>query len=177
MYRELLLGCGHSREKRIRPPNGPEVWRDLLTIDFDKSTSADIVLDLSGDRWDLPYRDEFNEIHAYELLEHLGMQGDFHAFFAQFSEIWRLLKPDGYLCATVPSRYSPWLWGDPGHCRAILPETLIFLDQTAYAQCGKTCFSDYRFCYKADFKIISSKDDKTFHTFILQAVKPVRVIK
>ena len=177
MRRELLLGCGHSRVKRIIPPNAPTDWVDLLTIDFDPATDAHVVIDLNPSNWDLPYIDEFDEIHAYEVLEHLGRQGNFIRFFSHFYEIWRMLKPDGYLCATVPSRFSPWLWGDPGHSRAILPETLIFLDQTAYAQCGKTALSDYRFCYKADFKIISSTDDRIFHSFILQAVKPARIIK
>ncbi|MGH7746204.1 MAG: hypothetical protein ACREQ5_15780, partial [Candidatus Dormibacteria bacterium] len=72
--------------------------------------------------------------------------------------------------------FSSWLWGDPSHTRAILPESLTFLDQTNYAaQCGLTPLSDFRHIYKEDFNILSSKDDRMFHTFILQAVKPSRI--
>ena len=82
----------------------------------------------------------------------------------------------GYLCATVPSRYSAWLWGDPGHRRAVFPESLVFLDQGEYAkQCGITAMSDYRFYYKSDFKAILGKDDKSTFSFILQAIKPSRI--
>jgi hypothetical protein len=126
---------------------------------------------LKSDYWD--------EIHAYEVLEHLGNQGDAVSFFTQFTELWRILKPGGHLLATTPSRYSAWLWGDPSHRRAILPETLIFLDQTEYQrQCDdestRTPMSDFRHLYTADFRLVYSHDSKTHHSFILQAVKPSR---
>lgn len=124
--------------------------------------------------------DFWDEIHAYEVLEHLGRQGDARAFFAQMSELWRLLKPGGYFVCEVPSRFSGNLWGDPGHSRAIVEETLVFLDQSQYAlQCDgpektRTPMSDYRHVYKADFKCTDHHDNRSHFAFVLQAVKPSR---
>jgi len=193
-YIELLIGCGHARRKLLAPPNSSlSMWCNLVTVDENAECNADILCNLDHVPWNPSYvgpsvpRSLFDEeliffadsmideIHAYEVLEHLGQQGHVHSFFSHFAEMWRILKPGGYLCATVPSRYSPWLWGDPGHRRAILPQTLIFLDQTSYAsQLGRTAMSDYRGIYKADFKVVSTTDDRQFHSFILQAMKPAR---
>lgn len=131
-----------------------------------------VLHELVSDYWD--------EIHAYEVLEHLGRQGDAHAFFAQMSEIWRLLKPGGFLVAEVPSRFSGNLWGDPGHSRAIVEETLVFLDQSQYAlQCdgperSRTPMSDYRNIYRCDFRCTDHHDNRSHLLFVLQAVKPSR---
>lgn len=196
IYRELLLGCGHRREKLMGPPGKPLEWQNLTTLDSNPNCGADIGCDL-----DMPYGAEFransinsrmdresvidmvdgvflpdifDEVHAYEVLEHLGSQGDYKTFLWHFSEIHRILKPGGYLFATCPSRYSPWLWGDPGHRRVILPESLVFLSQAEYRkQCDekKSPMSDYRHLYKADFKIVASTDNHVTHMFCLKAIK------
>jgi SAM-dependent methyltransferase len=120
----------------------------------------------------------FDGVHAYEVLEHLGQQGDYKTFFKQFSELYRIMKNGGQLLVTCPSRHSQWAWGDPSHTRLIQPKTLIFLNQPSYtAQVGKTAMSDFRFIYKANFDIIFSNDDGRTHTFVLQAVKPSRISK
>lgn len=244
-YRELLIGCGRARDKRVRAPwsgdpqrvgeASPSSWHNLITLDLNPNCGADLQCDLQATPpWiaypmnlDTLYRDHdsmlvlddekkqrgidttkplfkglgerpgvykvahellsdyWNEIHAYEVLEHLGQQGDANSFFAQFSELYRLLKPNGYLCATVPSRFSPWLWGDPSHRRAIVSESLVFLDQAQYqiqidqiiaASQPPTAMSDFRdtLNYRADFKLVDSHDNRTMFTFILQAVKPSR---
>src|SRR3546814_6014455 len=80
----------------------------------------------------------FDEVHAYEVLEHLGSQGDFRSFFAHFGEIYRALKDGGILFATVPAWDSVWAWADPSHRRVIAPETLVFLDQTQYREDRKS---------------------------------------
>lgn len=187
-YRELLLGCGHTRDKRIKYPGRPDAWCNLVTLDHNVEVHPDILCDLDNTafKWrDARDRhaealadDSFDEIHAYEVLEHLGGQGNHRAFFHHFSEIWRLLKPGGLLCATVPSRYSGWLWGDPSHRRAILPESLVFLDQSEYVKqldgARKTSMSDFRSVYKADFKRLFQSDTRESFQFVLQAVKPSR---
>lgn len=200
-YRELLIGCGHRREKMMGPPTQPEpTWHELYTADINPNCGADFLCDLEITPWSMrvyrdmspekmgPIRldgfipnDSFDEVHAYEVLEHLGRQGEAHSFFAHFSEIWRILKPGGYLCASVPSRYSAWLWGDPSHRRAILPETLVFLSQDQYIkQCDggggrRTPMTDFRGIYKADFEVVGLQDNHQQMLFGLKAIKPSRI--
>lgn len=173
---ELLIGCGRSRERRIDPTGSAvPAWRDLTTLDRNADHDPHLVWDLEN--LPLPFPTEnFDEVHAYDVLEHTGAQGDYRFFFAQFGDFWRLLKPGGYLCATVPSMSSRWVWGDPSHKRAIMPETLIFLDQAQYtAQVGRTKMSDFRDIYAADFQTVYQDDDGTTFTFVLRAVKPSRI--
>ena len=179
-YRELLLGCGYKKEKRIVVPGTPSQWQNLTTVDVNPRCRPDVVADLNTEGWYCTTGIEryyaYDEIHAYEVLEHLGSQGDFQHFFRTFQNLWDLLKDGGYLCATTPSRHSPWLWGDPGHRRAILPESLVFLDQTEYTrQVDKTSMSDYRECYTADFRIVHSQENLYTHTFVLQAIRASRL--
>ena len=174
---ELLIGCGHSRKKQARVPGTSDDWNNLVTLDINEACSPDIVCDLNQEQWfdHGGFESSFEEVHAYEVLEHLGRQGDITSFFSTFYNIWRILVPDGYLFATCPSRHSPWAWGDPGHTRIISPESLIFLDQGQYNfQLGKTAMSDYRAEWKGDFQCVSSTDDRTFHRFVLKAIKPAR---
>ena len=106
------------------------------------------------------------------MLEHIGVQGYWRAFFDEFSEYWRILKPGGVLCGTVPDWRGEWAWGDPGHTRVITPGSFAFLSQAEYrAQVGKTRMTDYRAVYKADFERLESKVQDGFHYFVLKAVK------
>lgn len=183
-FRELLLGCGHSREKRIFPysSSNPYGWSGrLTTLDDNHSCHPDVVFDLSRigsyaphGEVSLPFDDDtFDEIHAYEVLEHIGAQGDFRLLFDQFAEFYRVLKPNGYFCATVPRWDSVWTWGDPGHTRVISSATLIFLDQQEYiAQIGKTSMSDYRqFLGATNFKRVEVTMSGEQMKFILEAIK------
>lgn len=167
---ELLIGCGNSRAKRLIV-EGRAGWSALTTLDIDPNAGADVLHDLND--LPLPFADgAFDEIHAYEVLEHVGAQGDWRAFFAQFTEFWRLLRPGGHFLATVPSVSSRWLWGDPGHTRAILPETLVFLSQDEYRnQVGRTRMTDYRHVWSGDFRTVFQTDDGQTFAFALQAVK------
>lgn len=175
-YRELLIGCGNHRQKLLKPPGGEDSWRNLTTLDIDPNCGADIEHDLM--RLPLPFEDgAFDEIHAYHTLEHTGAQGDYRWFFAQWSEFWRLLKPDGVFCGIVPAPGSPWVFGDPGHTRFLPPEVLTFLNQVEYTnQVGVTALADYRHIYRADFDKVGEhvSDDGQFY-FLLRAVKPSRI--
>lgn len=172
MKSELLIGCGSARDKRLTIDNTAG-FSNLTTLDYNADHNPDVVWDLmSPDVLPPEWENRFDEIHAYEVLEHLGQQGDYRLFFRQFSAFWRALKPNGHLMATVPSRHSVWAWGDPSHTRIIQPENLVFLSQKAYAdQVGKTPMSDFRNIYKADFEIIHVADSQETVFFIIKAIK------
>lgn len=168
--KELLIGCG-SRKTKIMCLKGKKEFTNLIRLDINPKHNPDIVHDLTVHP--LPFFDnEFDEIHAYEVLEHLAYQGDYKFFFKEFSEYWRILKPKGLFIATVPSIKNRWCWGDPSHKRVIMRETLTFLSQEEYEkQVGKTPMSDFREIYKADFRLYYLKEDNFITNFILEAIK------
>jgi predicted SAM-dependent methyltransferase len=174
MRKELLIGCGAQR-KKVLFSKGNESWSNLVTLDIEAVHKPDVIHDLCV----LPYpfeSDEFDEIHAYDVLEHTGQQGDYKFFFAQFSEFWRILKPNGMLFAKCPSYKSSWAWGDPGHTRIIQSNTLVFLKQPEYTkQIGKSQMTDYRSIYKADFQEVYVKETDEDLFFVMKAIKPSRI--
>lgn len=171
-YSELLLGAGSRVAKDVLLPGMPATFNNLTRLDNNPDHRPDVVWDLT--KHPLPFADNsFNEIHAYEVLEHLAQQGDYRFFFAEFSEYWRILKPNGLFLASVPDRLSKWAWGDPSHTRIIQAENLVFLDQDEYAaQVGVTTMSDFRYLYKAHFKTIFMQIRGESLCFALRAIKP-----
>lgn len=171
---ELLIGAGSARDKRVFT-QGKEQWEDLITLDNNPHHKPEVLWDLT--RLPLPFEDnQFDEIHAYEVLEHTGNQGDYRFFFAQFSEFWRILKPDGKLFGSCPHWKSVWAWGDPSHTRVIQKEQFMFLSQQEYKnQIGKTPMSDFRYIYEADFETEMAQETEVHLLFALRAVKPSRI--
>jgi hypothetical protein len=169
---ELLLGCGSNRDKRIHLGN--KEWSNLVTLDFNADHSPDVVHDIS--KFPLPFQsDTFDEIHAYEVMEHVGTQGDWRFFFDQWSDLWRIMKHGALFYGTSPAPDSVWAWGDPGHTRVLCPQNMIFLNQPSYTdQVGKTPMSDYRFVYQADFDLMHCANEGETFIYILRAIKPSR---
>jgi len=166
---ELLIGCGFSRDKHIGLP-GREKWDGLVTLDANPNCKPDVVHDL--DVMPYPFEDNiFDEVHAIHVLEHLGRQGDWKYFFAQWEEIWRITKPDGVFCGVTPVWNGPWAWGDPSHTRIISLESLAFLDQKAYENVGKTNMSDFRAFYKASWELTHNEVYNGDFVFVLRARK------
>ena len=155
--RELLIGAGNARRKKLYRAGG-EAFDDVTTLDIDPRCNPDVHWDLN-DR-PLPFADgEFDEIHAYEVLEHVGRQGDWRGFFSEFAEYYRILKPGGVLILSCPKWDSPWAWGDPGHTRVLSGHTFTFLSREQYqAQIGQTAMTDYRDVWDGDFVLVHESE-------------------
>lgn len=170
MYKELLIGCGSQHKKRLWSDDKKE-WQNLITLDINKDHKPKVVHDLT--LFPYPFRaNTFDEIHAYEVLEHTGQQGDYKFFFRQFNELHRIMKPDSNLFATCPSIDSRWAWGDPSHTRVFPSEYLTFLSLENYRQqVGKTAISDFRYLMTCDFETVYCKDNGQHLLFALRAIK------
>ena len=172
---ELLLGAGSNRTRKL-VYGGRTEWSGLVTLDMNADHKPDVVWDL--EQRPLPFEDNtFDTISAFEVLEHIGRQGDWRSFFEEWAEYWRILKPGGLFLGTSPHWQSPWAWGDPGHVRVVTAESFVFLHQPAYtAQVGITPMTDYRFCYKADFDVIHLHvNEVQQQEYVLRAIKPSRI--
>lgn len=164
--KSLLLGCGSNRQRkmgksvasnlseddRMLKPFSMLDWDLLTTLDINPCHNPDVVWD--AENIPLPFGDEeFDEIHAYDVLEHTGNQGDWRFFFDQWTDFHRILKPNGWVCGICPRHDSIWAWGDPSHKRVLTHASLVFLDQDEYVrQVGDTAMSDYRSRYRVCFK-------------------------
>ena len=170
--RSLLIGCGRSRVRKVSlEPPYPQDWDELVTLDMTHEVKPSVVCDL--EQIELPFKDNsFDEIHAYEVLEHMGRQGDWKFLLAQFDEFARVTKPKGLMFVTSPRLDSPWLWGDPGHTRYIGPETFVFLNRAEYArQQGTTAMTDYRPYFKSDWRLAFKITNPHSNVLILMSVK------
>lgn len=131
--RTLFLGFGGKTIKLITVPFMDEIPGEetIITLDINKELDPDVEFDLSllPEEWGkLPFPDEFfTEIHAYEVLEHYGKQGDWKGFFREWEEYHRVLVRGGCFIGTVPL-WGKQAFGDPGHVRFINGVTLSFLN-------------------------------------------------
>jgi len=171
MTKELILGSGMrgaKGEKAVHFEGISKNYENAVTLDIFPDMKPDVVWDLND--LPLPFEDEeFDEIHAYEVLEHCGRQGDYKFFFDQFSEFHRILKPKGYFIGSCPMWDQAWAWGDPGHTRVISANSLMFLEQKFYeTQVGLTAASDYRSVWKKNFETIAVMEKGPQLFFVLQ---------
>ena len=137
----LMLGVGTHPPKRKLMPVATQDVKDAdinwTTLDMLEEVDPDVVFDLN---WveqghELPFKSEtFDEIHAYDVMEHYGKQGDFAGWFRGWKEFWRVLKPGGYVIGVVPLWNSKGAWADPGHTRVITDIVLSYLCKDWYLE-------------------------------------------
>ncbi len=173
-YAELLLGCGKARDKRVKFSLVKDEWQNLTTHDIDPDSGADVIHDLEV----LPYPwadNSFDEVHAYEVMEHCGTQGDAKFFFAQWAELYRILKPGGYFVCTVPAWDSQTAWCMPDHKRVLAEGSIAILDHRYYDNLGTPegrGKADYRKVLgTTHFQCIAHMSTTDNFGFVLQALK------
>jgi SAM-dependent methyltransferase len=157
----LLLGCGHKHTKQILRTPDDDWVQPLVKMDIDPNCGADILYDLSLTQHGihLPFAaNHFDEIGAFHVLEHWGAQGDWKAFFTEFAEYWRILKPNGLMYILVPT--GALAFGDPGHTRFFSGNHFGFLSKKFNAQQreNKTNATDYSWYWKHDFETVLMHD-------------------
>ena len=163
MKKSLLLGCGRDHTKRIYMGNNSE-WGELVTLDMDPTCGANLCHEQGkfGD-YRLPFADEeFDEIAAYDCLEHWGRQGDWSGFFDEFEEYHRLLKPNGVMGILVPVGEDAH--ADPGHTRFFSRTQFHFLTREWYERKNVT---DYRWYLKTFWKIEYLNEEGGHHLALM----------
>ena len=152
MKRSLLLGAGNDRRKKVSLTKSAEWEGELTTLDMNPDCGADIVWNL--DVRPLPFEDEaFDELAAYDVLEHMGRQGDWRGWFDEMGEYHRLLKPGGLFGIIVPIGSDAF--ADPGHTRFFSANWFFFLCQDFYREMierGQPV-TDYRWYWKRNFNV------------------------
>lgn len=167
----LLLGCGNDRIKKVQLPGKPEWVEPLVTLDMDPNCGADVLHDL--DVRPLPFRDNtFDEMGAFDVLEHVGRQGDWKGYFEEFRDYWRILKPGGLFFILVPV-FRDW-FADPGHTRFFSQNHFGFLSQKFYADnlAAGTAVTDYRWFWKRDFAIVDLRIYEDHHLAVILRKEP-----
>jgi SAM-dependent methyltransferase len=122
----LHLGSGRVG-KTVQLTDHPEA--EIISLDMDGDLNPDIICRLGVDPIPLP-DDSVDMAIAVHVLEHIGRTLEEWLFF--WEELYRVLVPDGRLQFESPLWNSVWAWGDPGHLRALSPQSFIYLCQENY---------------------------------------------
>lgn len=124
---KLHLGCGKN------------VYDDCFNYDCNpfndkviKWVAGENLINPDGIMLEMESVDEIICKHMIEHIPHSNPQET--VWFSFWEECWRVLKIDGKMTVTCPHGDGVWAWGDPGHIRAIYPETFFFICADNYLQ-------------------------------------------
>jgi len=178
MKRSLLIGCGNSRTKKVFLHGENEWAGELTTLDMNPNCGADVVFDLDSlcipmrhklsGYPGLPFENEsFDELAAYDVLEHMGRQGDWRCWFTEMSEYHRILKPGGTFGIIVPTGADAL--ADPGHTRFITANYFLFLNQGWYDEQLKQNrqVTDYRWYWTLNFDVLHMQNIEDHHLSVM----------
>lgn len=184
----LHVGCG--RKKYNWPELAAYVDLDssqqgeVTHLDADGRLNPDLVCKLGRDPIMIA-ENRADVIIAWHVLEHIGKQGQRREWFKAIQELYRVLKPGGFLYGECPYYSGIWAWSDPTHTRAISEHSFIFFSQDAYRIEG-SMISPYRIGVDFQFMpmpampkgylVYADPTDRrnTFIRFALQAIKPLK---
>lgn len=110
-----------GRTRILNLGSGPKKMTGAVNVDVVDSTRPESVHDLNVRPWPLDTA-AFDEIHAYDVLEHV------HDVVAFMEEVHRVCAPEGVVHITVPHFSSGNAWRDPTHRRAFTHDTLLYFD-------------------------------------------------
>lgn len=162
----LLLGCGNDRRKKCAYASRPDWVLPLVTVDMNPTCGADVVWNL--EQRPLPFEDaSFDEIGAFDVLEHIGRQGDWRGYFDEMAEYHRLLKPGGIMYIIVPINGDAL--ADPGHTRFFSLNYFGFLNQEFYTKnlAQGRPVTDYRWYWKLNFDVLSMDNKENHHLAVI----------
>lgn len=173
----LLIGCGHSRTKNVYFPDNQNWVEPLITVDMNPDCGADVVMTMDGlgqRSWRhpfgkrLPFPDNhFDEVGAFNCMEHWGAQGDWRAYFDEMAEYHRVMKPGALFYILVP--IGDDAYADPGHTRFFHVNHFGFLSQGFYEENGKlmTCYTDYKWYWKKNFDVLVLQKQQDHHLAVI----------
>lgn len=167
----LLVGCGNNHAKQVIFDGQSEWTGDLVKLDMYPDCGADVVWDMDETavhKKPLPFDDGvFDEIGAYNCMEHWGRQGDWRGWFYEMGEYWRILKSGGLMGVLVPIGGDAL--ADPGHTRFFQANYFGFLSQIFYErnEVKATCFTDYRWAWKLNFDVLYLKEIGGHHLAVV----------
>lgn len=141
---KLNLGCGIKK------------LDDHINIDMLASVDPDIIHNLEDYPWPLP-ENQFEEVRASHIVEHIGTMGDADSWFNLWREIWRVCKPGAIVYCLAPYYTDHNSAGDPGHRRLISESSFYFLSKEVYKSnaMAKSPMTQYNIDF--DFEIRAQK--------------------